>query len=140
MGQMLSIEDAAKIMDVHPRTVSRMIERGELEATKVGRVWRIAPAAINALTKQPMASNGHAHGQGYEHGPHIPTEDQILDPKAAAKRMSLIVLGEALNVIKYYCAFYNKELADLTADDLQRMVYLDTIRLPDKQPRFKSEF
>jgi excisionase family DNA binding protein len=57
MGQMLSVEEAARVVGVHPKTVTRMISRGELGAAKVGRVWGIAPGAIDALTGQPVVKS-----------------------------------------------------------------------------------
>lgn len=107
MGQMLSIDEAAKVMGVATKTVRRMIARGELEASKMGRVWRIAPTAINALTGQPVVSNG-SHGAGVEGGP--------------GRRLAVGVLTEALPVIRSYCERTGKGIGDLTADDIQRMV------------------
>lgn len=107
MGQMLSIDDASKVMGVHPRTVLRMIERGELEASKVGRVWRIAPTAINALTGQPVVSNG-SHGAGVDGG--------------LAQRLAAGVLSEALPVFQAYCRRTGKTIADLSVNDIQGMV------------------
>lgn len=105
MGQMLTVEEAARVMGVHPRTVTRMIDRGELEANKVGRVWRIAPQAINALTGQPVVKNG-------EHGTEV----------NEARRLAVAVLGEALSIFRRYCDQTGKEIGDLTTDDLQKMV------------------
>ena len=41
MDQLLSPEEVAKILALNPRTILRMIERGELPATKVARRWRV---------------------------------------------------------------------------------------------------
>lgn len=107
MGQMLDVEEAARVMGVHPRTVLRMINRGELEASKVGRVWRIAPTAINALTGQPVVKNG-SHGVGVEGG--------------AGRRLAVGVLTEALPIVRAYCERTGKTVDELTAEDIQRMV------------------
>lgn len=107
MGQMLTIDEAAKVMGVHPRTVLRMIDRGELEASKVGRVWRIAPTAINALTGQPVVKNGSG-AVGVEGGP--------------GRRLAVGVLAEALPIIRAYCERTGKGVDELTADDIQQMV------------------
>jgi excisionase family DNA binding protein len=39
----LTIADVATRLKVERKTVTRMIERGELAGFKVGRVWRIRP-------------------------------------------------------------------------------------------------
>jgi excisionase family DNA binding protein len=105
MGQMLSVEEAARVMGVHPKTVTRMIGRGELGATKVGRVWRIAPGAINALTGQPVVKNGESSVER--------------DP---ARRLALAVLGSVLPIFKGYCERTGKEIQEVTGEDLQRMI------------------
>jgi excisionase family DNA binding protein len=43
-----AIETAA-LLRCHPRTVSRMIASGQLEATKVARSWRIRRADVEAM-------------------------------------------------------------------------------------------
>jgi excisionase family DNA binding protein len=44
----LDIPRVAELFNCHPRTVLRMIHRGELAAVKVGSHWRIARAAALA--------------------------------------------------------------------------------------------
>lgn len=46
MPLMLDCKQAASILSVSPRTVSRMCERGDLRAVKVMSVWRINRAAL----------------------------------------------------------------------------------------------
>jgi excisionase family DNA binding protein len=40
-NSLLTIKQVAKYLHVVPITVYRMIDRGDLKAVKVGRVWRI---------------------------------------------------------------------------------------------------
>jgi excisionase family DNA binding protein len=40
-NSLLTIKQVAKYLQVVPITVYRMIDRGDLKASKVGRVWRI---------------------------------------------------------------------------------------------------
>lgn len=42
----LDANEAAEILRVHPRTVARMCERGELKAVKVRSLWRINREAL----------------------------------------------------------------------------------------------
>ena len=46
MKPMLSVTEAAHQLNVHPATIRRMIQRGELPAKRVGRVYRVDPADI----------------------------------------------------------------------------------------------
>ena len=43
MEPMYTIEQVAEIFKVSPRTILRLIERGELTAFQVGRQWRFKP-------------------------------------------------------------------------------------------------
>ena len=44
-----SINEVAEANNVHPLTILRMIQRKELEAYRVGRVWRIRADVAEAL-------------------------------------------------------------------------------------------
>ena len=44
--RLLSVNEAAAQLHVHPATIRRMIARGELSAKRVGRVWRVNPADL----------------------------------------------------------------------------------------------
>lgn len=43
----LTAEDAAKILRVHPFTVLKLIKKGQLKASKIGRVYRIRESSID---------------------------------------------------------------------------------------------
>jgi len=45
---MLTIEDVAKILNVSPATVRRLIEDGELKAKKIRGQWRIKKEDLDA--------------------------------------------------------------------------------------------
>lgn len=47
--QVYSIEDAARALKVHPDTIRRMIKRGELQAHRVGRQYRIRQSEIDRI-------------------------------------------------------------------------------------------
>ena len=44
----LTTKDAATLLKVSTKTVLRLIQRGQLPARKVGRVWRLSPRALDA--------------------------------------------------------------------------------------------
>jgi excisionase family DNA binding protein len=46
--KLLTINEIAKILRVHPRTINRYIESGRLKASKLG-VWRIKQSDLNAF-------------------------------------------------------------------------------------------
>lgn len=50
-SRLLSVNDAAAYLAVHPRTIYRAIAAGALEARKAGAQWRIASAALDAWLK-----------------------------------------------------------------------------------------
>lgn len=47
--QVYSIDEAARILEVHSDTIRRMIKRGELQASLVGRQYRIPQSEIDRL-------------------------------------------------------------------------------------------
>ena len=60
--QWISLAQAAEQLAVHPRTIRRMIERGELEGSRVGpRLIRVRAADVEALA-QPIPTVRHAAG------------------------------------------------------------------------------
>ncbi len=46
MDNLFSINTAAARLDCHPETLRRIIRRGELAATKIGRDWRVSERAM----------------------------------------------------------------------------------------------
>ncbi|MEK9132697.1 MAG: helix-turn-helix domain-containing protein [Patescibacteria group bacterium] len=44
--EILTVEDAAKILHLHPFTILKLIRAGKLKASKIGRVYRIRTQAI----------------------------------------------------------------------------------------------
>ena len=46
MEMLLTVEQAAERLQLHPETVRRQLQRGELRAIKRGRVWRVPESAL----------------------------------------------------------------------------------------------
>jgi len=44
-----TVEEAAAVLKLHPRTVARFIREGRMEAVKVGREWRIHSGEIRKI-------------------------------------------------------------------------------------------
>jgi excisionase family DNA binding protein len=55
MEDLLTIEETALYLRVSESTVRRMVKDGRIPATQIGRQWRIARAALEALVKGPAA-------------------------------------------------------------------------------------
>jgi excisionase family DNA binding protein len=49
--QLLTREQVARSLNVHPRTVGRLLESGKLAGYRVGGQWRIDPADLAAYLK-----------------------------------------------------------------------------------------
>lgn len=65
--EVLTVDEAAARFRVHPRTVRRLCNRGELPgAFRVGRQWRIPSAAADALTSpDPIDTAPERYGRGF---------------------------------------------------------------------------
>ncbi len=50
MEMLLTVEQAAERLQLHPETVRRQLKRGELRAIKRGRVWRVPESALGEAT------------------------------------------------------------------------------------------
>lgn len=46
MQELLTVLEAAALARVHPGTIRRWLQEGRLKAIKIGRQWRIEPAAL----------------------------------------------------------------------------------------------
>lgn len=52
MTDAMNAEEAAKKLNVHVETVRRAARRGEIEAVKIGRGYRISQAALTQYVKR----------------------------------------------------------------------------------------
>jgi excisionase family DNA binding protein len=51
-GELLTVEDAAKKVKVHPETIRGWIRSGELPAVDIGGKYRIYPEDLDAFLKR----------------------------------------------------------------------------------------
>jgi excisionase family DNA binding protein len=49
---MLTTKEVARRLKVTPQTVQRLIGRGQLTASRVGRDWRIKPSALETFLQK----------------------------------------------------------------------------------------
>ncbi len=53
---LLDSYQAAAILKVHPRTLQRLVHRGEITAVHVGKLWRFRASALTAWIDRDIAS------------------------------------------------------------------------------------
>lgn len=47
--EFLTADEAAELLNMHPRTIRRLLNSGELPGTRLGRQWRISASAVRSL-------------------------------------------------------------------------------------------
>jgi len=50
---------AAEIIGVHPKTIKRMAQNGELPAMKIGRLWKFRESALDEWLRTELTSSCH---------------------------------------------------------------------------------
>ncbi len=54
--RLLDSHEAAALLKVHPRTLQRLAQRGEIAGIQVGKLWRFRASSIDAWIQQRLAS------------------------------------------------------------------------------------
>jgi excisionase family DNA binding protein len=49
--EVLTIKEVAALLQLHPKTIGRLIKRGELPAQRIGRQWRMRRVDVFAVIK-----------------------------------------------------------------------------------------
>jgi excisionase family DNA binding protein len=52
----LTTEQAAAVLQLNRRTVSNMLDRGELQGVKIGKEWRVSRAEVRRLVERRTAN------------------------------------------------------------------------------------
>jgi excisionase family DNA binding protein len=47
--KLLTVEEVAELLGVHPQTVYELVRSGTLAARKIGRVWRVRPSDVTTF-------------------------------------------------------------------------------------------
>ena len=63
--EFLSADEAAEMLNMHPRTIRRLLTSGELPGTRLGRQWRVSATAVRKL----IESGGKPKTAGSKDGP-----------------------------------------------------------------------
>ncbi|MBW8301167.1 MAG: helix-turn-helix domain-containing protein [Hydrogenophaga sp.] len=59
-SEILTVDAAANLLHLHPKTVLRFIREGRLRATKIGKQYRIIRSDVNAFAGAGKAERMHA--------------------------------------------------------------------------------
>lgn len=54
--RLLDSYEAAALLKVHPRTLQRLAQRGEIAGIQVGKLWRFRASSIDAWIQERLAS------------------------------------------------------------------------------------
>jgi excisionase family DNA binding protein len=52
-----NVEQVAKMLSIHPKTIQRYIREGKLTATKIGKSWRVSEHDLNRFAKKANADS-----------------------------------------------------------------------------------
>ncbi|MEH1014017.1 helix-turn-helix domain-containing protein [Micromonospora sp. CPCC 206060] len=89
--EMYSVEQVADLLDLHVRTVRGYIRTGRLNATRIGKQYRITRSALEALTGQRQPPTARPAGIGLVEVSSIVQIDGV--DRAAADRLSTLLLA-----------------------------------------------
>ena len=53
---LLDSDQAAAIMNIHPKTLQKLARRGEIRGVQIGKVWRFRASVIENWIQQKLAS------------------------------------------------------------------------------------
>jgi excisionase family DNA binding protein len=85
MDKFYTVDQISKMLDMHPKTIQRYIREGKLNATKVGKGWRVTGHDLSIFTERP---NG--------------TADKIMMPKVAEEpREDKIKISAVVDIDTY---------------------------------------
>jgi excisionase family DNA binding protein len=56
-AQMMTIDEVAEYLQLHPLTVRRLAREGSIPAFKVGRQWRVKRALLDAWVTEQSTQN-----------------------------------------------------------------------------------
>ena len=60
----LTVQDAAKILNVNPRTVTKFLTAGQLKGAKMGRIWRLDEKDIHRFFEEVKTQTAEAISKG----------------------------------------------------------------------------
>jgi excisionase family DNA binding protein len=73
----LTTEQAAAVLQLNRRTVSNMLDRGELQGVKIGKEWRVSRAEVRGLVERRKHPVVRRHRSAHQRQAHLIEEDGI---------------------------------------------------------------
>lgn len=61
---LITADRAAELLQLHPKTVKRLAQAGEIPGMKIGRVWRFRESSLDAWMCARLKSSGHSSPKG----------------------------------------------------------------------------
>ena len=53
---LLDSQEAAKLLDIHPKTLMQKARRGEIPAVRIGKFWRFRASALDSWVRSAVDS------------------------------------------------------------------------------------
>lgn len=94
MDHFLTIEEAAEILKLHPKTVRKKIQSGEIQASRVGRQYRISEKYLRDLGSTGGVSDKPDSGSDFE-----VTISTILDVDSISREESIRLTNTIMAVM-----------------------------------------
>jgi excisionase family DNA binding protein len=85
---MLTVDETAKYLSLTPETVRRLIRRGELRATKLGKVWRVSREVLRRV------EGGESSARSRQ-APAVSTPDQSASDNPLARALAMVQARDA---------------------------------------------
>ena len=55
--RLLDNQEAAKLLNIHPKTIVQMARRGEIPAMRIGKFWRFRASALDKWVRSAVDSS-----------------------------------------------------------------------------------
>jgi excisionase family DNA binding protein len=55
--RLMDSQEAAKLLDIHPKTLVQMARRGEIPAMRIGKFWRFRASALDSWVRSEVNSS-----------------------------------------------------------------------------------
>ncbi len=99
-----TVEQIARILGMHPKTIQRYIREGKLKATKIGKSWRVSGHDLSRFTEGDAPVSEEPAGRNEE----IPVRarvSSVADIEAGTR-------GRAIQIVNSLTAMMNGKPAD----------------------------
>jgi excisionase family DNA binding protein len=83
---LFNTQQAARLLGVHPHTIRRWAETGQIPAIKAGRVWRFDPTALQGWAGMTPSEAGVEATAATPTEPPAVTEELLLDLALTTER------------------------------------------------------